>query len=98
MPDLKERLRKDVADISWKDLQPHAKRDAVIVVKSELDLPEVAVAIAEDNTASVQGWISDRSISKPTSEQLTNWNSTPQKQFTTLIVQPFVIVQEVDLD
>ena len=96
MPDLKERLRKDVADISWKDLQPHAKRDAVIVVKSELDLPEVAVAIAEDNTALVQGWIGDRSIFKPTSEQLTNWNSTPQKQFTTLIVQPFVIVQEVD--
>ena len=96
MPDLKERLKKDVAEISWKDLQPHAKRDAVIVVKSELDLPEVAVAIAEDNTTLVQGWIGDRSIAKPTSEQLTNWNSTLQKQFTVLIVQPFVIVQEVD--
>ncbi|MBE9048042.1 DUF2288 domain-containing protein [Pleurocapsales cyanobacterium LEGE 10410] len=95
MPNLKERLEKDVADISWKDLQPHAKRDAVIVVKSELDLSEVAVAIAEDNAALVQGWISDRSIAKPTAKQLTDWNSTLQKQFTVLIVQPFVIVQEV---
>ena len=96
MPDLKERLEKDVAEISWKDLLPHAKRDAIVVVKSELDLPEVAVAIALDNTALVQGWIGDRSISKPTSEQLTDWNSRPQKQFTTLIVQPFVIVQEIN--
>lgn len=94
MPDLKERLAKDVADVSWKDLQPHAKRDVIIVVKDELALSEVAVAIAEDNSVSVQGWISDRSISKPTTEQLTDWNSKPQKQFTALIVQPFVIVKE----
>ena len=96
MLDLQERLRKDICDIPWKDLLPHARRDAIIVVKDELDLSEVAVAIAEDNTASVKGWIGDRSISKPTAEQLTYWNSNPQKQFTTLIVQPFVIVKEAN--
>ena len=94
MAGLKERLEKDVADISWQDLQPHAKRDAIIVVKQELDLPEVAVAIAEDNTASVQDWISQQSIAKPSAEQLTDWNQTPQKRFTALIVQPFVVVKE----
>ena len=94
MPGLKEKLEKDVADISWKDLQPHAKRDAIIIIKQELDLPEVAVAIAEDNTTSVQGWIGNRSIAKPTAEQLTSWNQTPEKQFTALIVQPFVVVKE----
>jgi hypothetical protein len=96
MPGLKERLKKDVADISWKDLQPHAKRDAIIVVKEELDLPEVAVAIAQDNTASVQKWIGDRSIAKPSSQQLTTWNQTPEKLFVTLIVQPFVVIQEAN--
>ena len=95
MAGLKERLEKDVADISWQDLQPHAKRDAVIVVTQELDLPEVAVAIAEDNTTSVQDWIAQQSIAKPSAEQLTDWNQTPQKQFTALIVQPFVVVKEV---
>ena len=94
MPGLKERLEKDVADISWQDLQPHAKRDAVIVVAQELDLPEVAVAIAEDNTTSVRDWIAQQSIAKPSAEQLTDWNQTPQKQFTALIVQPFVVVKE----
>ena len=94
MPGLKEKLEQDVADISWKDLQPHAKRDAIIIIKQELDLPEVAVAIAEDNTTSVQGWIGNQSIAKPTAEQLTSWNQTPEKQFTALIVQPFVVVKE----
>ena len=96
MPGLKERLEKDVANISWKDLQPHAKRDAIIVVTKELDLPEVAVAIAEDNTASVQRWIGDRAIAKPSSQQLTAWNQTPEKLFITLIVQPFVVIKEVN--
>ena len=94
MPGLKERLEKDVADISWQDLQPHAKRDALILVTQELDLSEVAVAIAEDNTASVRDWIARQSIAKPSAQQLTNWNQTPQKQFTVLIVQPFVVVKE----
>ena len=95
MPNLQETLAKDVADITWKDLLPHAKRDAIIVIRDELELSEVAAAIAEDNTAMVQGWIGTQSISKPTSEQLTAWNQTPQKQFVALIVQPFVVVKEI---
>lgn len=94
MADLQARLQKDVAEITWHDLQPHARRDAIIVVKEELELSEVAVAIAEDNTISVKNWIENQAIAKPTAQQLTDWNSQPQKQFTTLIVQPFVIVQE----
>ncbi len=94
MSNLKEKLEQDVANISWQDLQPHAKRDAIIVVKDELDLSEVAVAIAQDNTPFVQRWIGEQFIAKPTSKQLTNWNQTPQKEFTALIVQPFVIVKE----
>lgn len=96
MSQLKESLSKDVADITWKDLQPHAKRDAIIVIKDELDLPEVAAAISEDNTASVQGWISSQSIAKPTEKQLTEWNKDLTKQFTALIVQPFVVVKELN--
>ena len=96
MPSLNEKLAQDVAEITWQDLLPHAKRDAVIVIQEELELLEVATAIAEDNTVSVQGWIGNQSISKPTAEQLTAWNQTPQKLFATLIVQPFVIIKETN--
>ncbi|MEY2856043.1 MAG: hypothetical protein RLZZ74_352 [Cyanobacteriota bacterium] len=94
MPGLKEKLEQDVADISWKELQAHAKRDAIIVIKDELELSVVAVAIAEDNTTSVQGWIGEQAIAKPTAQQLTDWNQNPEKQFVALIVQPFVVVKE----
>ena len=96
MSQLKESLSKDVADITWKDLQPHAKRDAIIVIKDELELPEVAAAISEDNTVSVQEWITSQSIAKPTADQLTEWNKDLTKQFTALIVQPFVVVKELN--
>lgn len=94
MPNLQETLSQEIADITWKELQPHAKRDAIIVVQTELNLPEVAAAIAEDNSTSVQNWIAEQSIAKPTAEQLTDWNSNLQKVFTALIVQPFVVVKE----
>jgi hypothetical protein len=96
MPGLKEKLEQDVADISWKELQVHAKRDAIIVIKDELELSAVAVAIAEDNTTSVQKWIGEQAIAKPTAQQLTDWNQNPEKQFVALIVQPFVVVKEVN--
>lgn len=93
MPGLKEKLEQDVANISWKDLQPHAKRDAIIIIKQELELAEVAAAIAEDNTASVQNWIGNLLIAKPSAQELTEWNQTPEKQFQALIVQPFVVIK-----
>lgn len=95
MPSIQEQLSKDIANIDWQDLLPHAKRDAIIVVAQNLDLLDVAVAIAKDNTVLVQQWIDNKSISKPSSEQLTDWNQEMQKQFVTVIVQPFVIIQEV---
>ena len=95
MPSLQEQLSKDVANISWQDLLPHAKRDAVIVVAENLNLLDVATAIAEDNTVVVQKWITNKSIFKPSAEQLTTWNQAQKTEFATLIVQPFVIVKEI---
>ena len=95
MTDLIEKLNKDIADISWQELLPHAKRDAVIVVDSDLGLSEVAIAMAEDNITLVRSWIADKSITKPTADRLSQWNDNPQKQFTALIVQPFVVVKEI---
>lgn len=94
MQEIKNRLNEDLAEINWQDLLPHAKRDVVIVVKKELDILDVGTAIAQDNSIAVSNWIEQQLISKPSSEQLTNWNSEPDKQFLTLIIQPFVVIQE----
>ncbi len=64
-----------------------------MVVKEQLDLLDVAVAVAEDDSTLVQDWIAQQLIYKPSPQDLSTWNSEPSKQFTTLIVQPFVLVQ-----
>jgi len=94
MSDLKTQLTEQLASIEWNLLIPHAQRDAVIVVKEQLDLLDVGVAVAEDDSTSVQNWISQKLVYKPSSQDLSTWNNEPHKQFMTLIVQPFVLVQE----
>ena len=94
MSDIKEKLSRDVANISWQDLLPHAKRDVLIVIATDLDIIDVSEAIALDKKDLVNNWISQKLIAKPSSEQLSTWNDNPQQQFVTSIVQPFVIIQE----
>lgn len=95
MEDLKKRLTEDVADVNWNDIKPHAQRDAVIIVNNSLNLLDVAVAIAQDDKVVVERWITEQLISKPSNEQLSNWNSNESQLFTTLIVQPFVLIQTI---
>lgn len=95
MEDIKTRLTEDLANVQWQDLIPHAQRDAIIVVTKHLDLLEVGVAIAQDDVNSVQHWIGEALIHKPSPEQLTTWNVDPSLSFKTLIVQPFVLIQGV---
>jgi hypothetical protein len=94
MQQLKSQLSEAMAEAEWNWLIPHAKRDAVVVVNENLDLVDVGVAIATDNVPTVQRWIQEAMIAKPSSEQLTDWNQNTDKRFQTLIVQPYVLVQE----
>ncbi|MBW4560572.1 MAG: DUF2288 domain-containing protein [Mojavia pulchra JT2-VF2] len=95
MPDLRADLTENVDEAEWEWLIPHVKRDAVIVVTAGLSLLDVGIAIASDNIPEVQVWIDEQLITKPTTEQLGEWNANPTKRFQTLIVQPYVLVQEI---
>ena len=92
MSDFKTQLREDLANTDWSDLIPHAQRDALIVVNPDLDIVEVAYALAQDDVNLVQYWIQEGLIHKPTADELGLWNQEPKKQFKTLIVQPFVLI------
>ncbi|MEB3181092.1 MAG: DUF2288 domain-containing protein [Nostocaceae cyanobacterium] len=96
MPDLRAELTENLDEAEWEWLIPHVQRDAVIVVSNDLDLLDVGVAIASDSTVEVQNWISEAFLTKPSVTQLGEWNTNPTKRFNTLIVQPYVLVQEKD--
>lgn len=91
--DLRTELEKMVGPVQWEVLKPHARRDAVVVVNGQLDLVTVGAAIAADNTQAVSRWINEQLIVKPTAEQLAEW-SVENRRFLSLIVQPYVLVQE----
>ncbi|MBE9005493.1 DUF2288 family protein [Fortiea sp. LEGE XX443] len=95
MSDLRAELTEIVDEAEWEWLIPHVQRDAVILVAQELNLLDVGEAIAGDNTQFVQQLINEQLISKPSVDQVGVWNSDHQKRFHTLIIQPFVLVQEI---
>ncbi|MEL6472131.1 MAG: DUF2288 domain-containing protein [Cyanobacteria bacterium J06623_4] len=91
--DLRAELIDMMGPVQWEWLKPHVQRDAVVVVNEQLDLADVGVAIASNNTQAVQRWITEQLIVKPDADQLATWSSQ-NKRFTSLIVQPYVLVQE----
>jgi hypothetical protein len=93
--ELREQLAQSLDEAQWNWLLPHVKRDAAIVVSSELDLLDVGVAIANNDTTRVQHWIETQGIQKPSASQLSDWNETPSKRFNAIIVQPFVVIQAI---
>ena len=95
MSDLRAELEESIDQAEWNWLSPHADRDAVIIVSDQLNLLDVGVAIANDNVSSVQHWISEQLLYKPSLEQKIIWDGDQNKRFNALIVQPYVLVQEV---
>jgi hypothetical protein len=92
--DLKLELTEMVGPAEWRWLSPHASRDAVVLVNQELELADVGVALATDDVSTVNRWIAEELITKPTPEQLQTWEQNSEKRFQSLIVQPFVLVQD----
>lgn len=95
--DLRAELIEMMGPVQWEWLKPHVQRDVVVVVNPDLDLADVGVAIATDNTQAVERWITEQLILKPNAKELAQW-SGGNKQFTSLIVQPYVLVQDSDDD
>jgi hypothetical protein len=92
--DIRAELTKDLDEAEWEWLIPHIKRDGVILVSVDLDLIDAGEAIAGDNIPAVERWINEALLTKPSPEQLSEWNGDSSKRFKTLIVQPYVLVQE----
>ncbi len=79
----------------WKLLMPHLNRDALVVVAPGLDLLEAGLAVAQDEVQTIQGWLSQNRLAKPSAAQIETWNESPDRKFRILIVQPYVLIQEI---
>ena len=94
MSSTKEELALQVDEAEWGWLRAHLERGGVIVVAPGLDLAEVGRTIATDDTGAVAAWIESGNLAKPSREQIATWDETKAKRFRTLIVSPYVLIQE----
>lgn len=91
---LKDELKEQLLECNWLLLEKHNERGALFVIAPELDLVDVAVAIAEDQVEVVEPWISSQKLRRPTEAEIKTWEAEKKKdigQF--LIVQPYVILK-----
>lgn len=94
--DLRAQLAEQIHRVDWKPLAPHAKRGGLVMVDPQLELLEVAVAIAQDDGAQVQQWMAAQQLRRPTLTEAEVWSEETGDGFTVVIVQPYVLAQRDD--
>jgi hypothetical protein len=93
-PDIEARLRSEVLACGWDALAPHHARGALLVVRPDLDLIAAASAIARDRHDRVEIWLAVGRIGRPGDDLVRRW-CTVSPRFQFVIVQPFVVAQEL---
>ncbi len=95
MENLKEKLKNEIEKVTWPLLEEHNKREALLIVDLELDLVEVAAAVAEDDVENVKAWLSSEKLLRPTEQMVQSYEENPELGFKFIIIQPYVIAQEI---
>jgi hypothetical protein len=87
------KLLGETACISWAELQPFFARGALLWVSPELDLVAVALALAEDDKASMGAWLTSAQVGKISASQAQDWLQRDPALWS-VVVAPWVLVQE----
>lgn len=87
------KLRSEIQAVGWSALAPHAKRGALLLADTELDLLDVAVAVADDDAAQIRHWLEATRLMRIDPARGTELLAGRRFQF--VIVQPYVLAQVV---
>ena len=92
---LRDKLTGELTQVPWAPLAPHNARGHLWLVQ-DLNLVEVAMAVATNRLQVVSEWIQTGQMRRPTAPEISHWETTPgEQQFDFLIVQPFVLAMEI---
>ncbi len=93
MSALRQKLKGEIQQTVWVDLMQHVLRDAVFMVRDDLKLLDVAVAVAEDDTEKVAEWVTSQKMARPSKLEIEARGATVSDKFDFIICAPFVLVQ-----
>jgi len=92
--ELRARLNSETGRLTWPELERHFARGAVIRVTTDLDLIDVAAAVADDDKAAVEAWMDAGQIAHPEIDEVKGWVER-QPEFWAVVIKPWVMVQEI---
>ena len=90
----KEHFEKEVAEISFQELQKFFAKGMLIKVDSQLDLVEVALQIHADNTAQVRQWMDNKGIERAHDNHAQTWIEN-RSMLMAVTVAPWILVQDI---
>lgn len=90
---LRARLNGETARLQWRELQRFFASGTVIAVSDELDLVEVAVRVASDDSAAVAQWMAENRLGKASDAQASAWLEADAALWT-VVVKPWILVQQ----
>ena len=96
MENLKEKLKSEKEKVKWIALEEHHERESLLIIKSHLDLIDVAVSIANDDVHKVKEWLSTEEIKRPDEEMVNDFKENDHVYFEFVIIQPYVIAQQLE--
>lgn len=96
-PELLNHLNLETGRLIWAEAERHFARGVMVKVAPELDLLEVAAAMAEDDKTQFTRWLESGQVSRAETEDALRWHST-QAEFWAVVVAPWVVVQEIGVE
>ncbi len=90
-------LNLETGRLTWAEAERHFARGVVVKVAAELDLLEVAAAMAEDDKAQFVAWLESGQVTKANTEDALRWHET-QAEFWAVVVAPWVLAQEIGME
>jgi len=90
----REDMALSVDEAEWGWLRAHLERGGLVIVEPYLDIVDVGLLLAADDAESIRKLIADNRLTKPSSAQIAAWDENRSKRFLSLIVSPYVLIQE----
>ncbi|MFZ1345207.1 DUF2288 domain-containing protein [Thiothrix eikelboomii] len=90
---LRTRLNLETGRITWQELGFFFARGRVLQVAADLDLIEVASALANDEAPQVSAWLKTQQLSVLSDLTAKAWAADDQ-QLWAVVVAPWVVVQQ----
>ena len=94
--ELREKLKSEIQATHAPELLPHHRRDALFMVRADVDILDAALAIAQDEAATVAALIDEGKLFKPSLAQLSDWCVDLELRFQFVILQPYVLAQALN--